>query len=181
MGEKQKEKWEKQVREKETPTFTISLARARALARLFSFWPCDEDSCFSTSWEICCKFPFAVQCSARHDLNKIRKSKSRMKSWTKSRRNVSTLLEAFPMHASVSSMCQTGPRKILVPLNYPILLWLTLCKISHDFGFSRFNFLNKDERSLLCNILQKIFDELISCVWYWKNHQWMEACSLCFS
>lgn len=49
MGGKQKEKWEKQVREKETPTFTISLARARALARLFSFWPCDEDSCFSTS------------------------------------------------------------------------------------------------------------------------------------
>ena len=48
MGEKQKEKWEKQVREKGTPTFSISLARARALARLFSFWPCDEDSCFST-------------------------------------------------------------------------------------------------------------------------------------
>ena len=97
MGEKQKENWEKQVREKEIPTFAISLARARALARHFSFWPCDEDSCFSTSWEICCKFPFAVQCSATHDLNKIRKSKSRMKSRTKSRRNVSTLLEAFPI------------------------------------------------------------------------------------
>ena len=60
MGQKQKEKWEKQVREKETPTFTISSARARALTRLFSFWPFDEHSCFLTAWEICSKFPFAV-------------------------------------------------------------------------------------------------------------------------
>lgn len=36
-------------------------------------------------------------CSSRHDLNKIRKSKSWMKSRTKARRNVSTLLEAFPI------------------------------------------------------------------------------------
>ena len=36
-------------------------------------------------------------CSARRDLNKIRKSKSRMKSPTKSRRNVSALQEAFPI------------------------------------------------------------------------------------
>ena len=36
-------------------------------------------------------------CSARGDLNKIRKSKSRMKSPTKSRRNVSTLQEVFPI------------------------------------------------------------------------------------
>ena len=45
--EKQKEKWEKQARRKETPTFTIS--SAQALTRLFSLWPFDEDSCFSTS------------------------------------------------------------------------------------------------------------------------------------
>ena len=60
--EKQKEKWEKQAREKETLTFTILSARARAFSRLFSFWPCDEDSCFSTCCEICYKFPFVVQC-----------------------------------------------------------------------------------------------------------------------
>ena len=60
--EKQKEKWAKQAREKETLTFAISSARARALSRLFSFWPCDEDSSFSASCEICYKFPFVVQC-----------------------------------------------------------------------------------------------------------------------
>ena len=95
MGEKQKEKWEKQVREKEIfhDFFGSGLGSHVSFLFLAVWW----DSCFSTSWEICCKFPFAVQCSARHDLNKIRKSKSRMKSRTKSRRNVSTLLEAFPI------------------------------------------------------------------------------------
>lgn len=34
-------------------------------------------------------------CGARRDLNKLRKSKSRMKSRTKARRNVSTLLRPF--------------------------------------------------------------------------------------
>ena len=67
--EKQKEKWAKQAREKETLTLTIS--SARALSRLFSFWPCDEDSCFSTSCEICLR--------------------------TKARRNISTLQETFPI------------------------------------------------------------------------------------
>ena len=67
------------------------ISSARALSRLFSFWPFDEDSCFSTSSEICYKFPLLS--SARRDLNKIRKSKSR----TKARRNVSTLLEALPI------------------------------------------------------------------------------------
>ena len=95
MGEKRRKSGKNKLEKKKY--FTISSARAWTLTCLFSFWPCDEDSCFSTSWEICCKFPFAVQCSARHDLNKIRKSKSRMKSRTKSRRNVSTLLEAFPI------------------------------------------------------------------------------------
>ena len=58
--EKQKEKRAEQAREKETLTLTIS--SARALSRLFSFWPCDEYSCFSTSCEICYKFPLVVQC-----------------------------------------------------------------------------------------------------------------------
>ena len=57
--ENHKEKWAKQAREKGTLTSTIS--SARALSRLFSFWPCDEDSLFSTSCELCYKFPFVVQ------------------------------------------------------------------------------------------------------------------------
>ena len=65
--EKQKGKWAKQAREKVTLTFTIS--SARALSRLFSFWPCDEDSCFSTSCEICYKFRFVVQCKTRFKQN----------------------------------------------------------------------------------------------------------------
>ena len=38
--EKQKKKWAKQAREKET--FTLQISSARALSRLFSSWPFDE-------------------------------------------------------------------------------------------------------------------------------------------
>lgn len=44
------------------------ISSARALSRLFSFWPFDEDSCFSTSSEMCYKFPLLS--SARRDLKK---------------------------------------------------------------------------------------------------------------
>ena len=38
------------------------ISSARALSRLFSSWPFDEDSFLSTSCEICYKFPFVMQC-----------------------------------------------------------------------------------------------------------------------
>ena len=86
--EKQKEKWAKRAREKETLAFTISSAFSlfgRVMKTLVS--------------QRLAKYVInsLLLCSARRDLNKIRKSKSRMKSPTKSRRNVSTLQEAFPI------------------------------------------------------------------------------------
>ena len=86
--EKQKEKWAKRAREKETLAFTISSAFSlfgRVMKTLVS--------------QRLAKYVInsLLLCSARRDLNKIRKSKSRMKSPTKSRRNISTLQEAFPI------------------------------------------------------------------------------------
>ena len=86
--EKQKEKWAKQAREKVKLTFTISSAFSlfgRVMKTLVS--------------QRLAKYVInsLLLCSARRDVNKIRKSKSRMKSPTKSRRNVSTLQEAFPI------------------------------------------------------------------------------------
>ena len=45
------------------------ISSPQALSRHFSFWPFDEDSCFSTSSEICFKFPLFS--SARRGLNKM--------------------------------------------------------------------------------------------------------------
>lgn len=90
MGEKQKEKWEKKAREKETPSRFLRLG----LLRIFTLFGRLMKTLVSQRLEIYVVNSLLL-CSARHDLNKMRKSKSWMKSRTKGRRNVSTLLEAF--------------------------------------------------------------------------------------
>lgn len=92
--EKQKEKWAKRAREKETLAFTISSAfslfgrvmKTHYFQRLANY-----------------VINSLLLCSPRRDSNKICESKSRKKSWTKARRKVSTQVHRFPKHFSHNS------------------------------------------------------------------------------